>query len=120
MAKHNDLGAWGEELAAHYLQGKGYTILERDWHSGHRDIDIIALDGETVVFVEVKTRRNRLFTEPEDAIDYQKLRNLRAAMNHYVKFQRLQREIRLDVVTVVGTPDNGTPAITHIQDVPMY
>ena len=80
----------------------------------------IALDGETVVFVEVKTRRNRLFTEPEDAIDYQKLRNLRAAMNHYVKFQRLQREIRLDVVTVVGTPDNGTPAITHIQDVPMY
>ena len=74
----------------------------------------------TVVFVEVKTRRNRLFTEPEDAIDYQKLRNLRAAMNHYVKFQRLQQEIRLDVVTVVGTPDNGTPAITHIQDVPMY
>ena len=72
------------------------------------------------VFVEVKTRRNRLFTEPEDAIDYQKLRNLRAAMNHYVKFQRLQQEIRLDVVTVVGTPDNGTPAITHIQDVPMY
>ena len=136
MATHNELGSWGEELAADYLQGKGYTILERDWHSGHRDIDIIALDGETVVFVEVKTRRNRLFTEPEDAevktrrnrlftepedaIDYQKLRNLRAAMNHYVKFQRLQQEIRLDVVTVVGTPDNGTPAITHIQDVPMY
>ena len=104
MATHNELGSWGEELAADYLQGKGYTILERDWHSGHRDIDIIALDGE----------------EPEDAIDYQKLRNLRAAMNHYVKFQRLQQEIRLDVVTVVGTPDNGTPAITHIQDVPMY
>ena len=80
----------------------------------------MATHNETVVFVEVKTRRNRLFTEPEDAIDYQKLRNLRAAMNHYVKFQRLQQEIRLDVVTVVGTPDNGTPAITHIQDVPMY
>ena len=75
MATHNELGSWGEELAADYL---------------------------------------------EDAIDYQKLRNLRAAMNHYVKFQRLQQEIRLDVVTVVGTPDNGTPAITHIQDVPMY
>ena len=120
MAAHNALGAWGEELAASYLQEKGYTILERDWHSGHRDIDIVAMDGETVVFVEVKTRRNRLFTEPEDAIDYQKLHNLRAAVNHYVKFQRLRQEIRLDVVTVVGMPDEGTPEITHIQDIPMY
>lgn len=120
MAAHNELGTWGEELAAEHLQRKGYTILERDWHSGHRDIDIIAMDGETVVFVEVKTRRNRVFGEPEDAIDYQKLRNLRAAINHYVKFRRLWQEIRLDIVTVVGTPDGGTPEITHVQDIPMY
>ena len=120
MAKHNELGAWGEALAADYLQGKGYTIVERDWHSGHRDLDIIAMDGETVVFVEVKTRHNRLFGEPEEAVDYQKLRNLRAAINHYVKLHRLWQEIRLDVVTVVGTPENGTPEICHLQDIPMY
>ena len=56
MATHNDLGHWGEDLAAEYLQDKGYIILERDWKSGHRDLDIIALDGDTVVFVEVSRK----------------------------------------------------------------
>ncbi len=120
MAIHNDLGTWGEELAADYLQRKGYTIIERDWKSGHRDIDIIALDGDTVVFVEVKTRRNRVFGEPEDAIDYQKLKNLRAAINHYIKFKYIHSEVRLDAITIVGTPEEGNPEITHIQDFPMY
>lgn len=120
MAAHNELGAWGEELAARYLQQKGYTIIERDWKSGHRDIDIIALDGNVVVFVEVKTRRNRVFGEPEEAIDYMKLRNLRIAINHYVKYKRIQYEIRLDAITVVGTPEQQTPEITHIEDFPLY
>ena len=120
MAAHNELGTWGEELAAQYLLKKGYTILERDWKSGHRDIDIIAIDGDVVVFVEVKTRRNRLFIEPEEAVDYMKLRNLRAAINHYVKYKRIDHEIRLDVITVVGTPQQGEPDISHIEDFPMY
>ena len=63
MAAHNDLGKWGENCAAEYLQRKGYTIVVRDWKSGHRDIDIVAKDNETLVFVEVKTRRNRVFIE---------------------------------------------------------
>jgi len=120
MAAHNELGTWGEELAAQYLLKKGYTILERDWKSGHRDIDIIAIDDDVVVFVEVKTRRNRLFIEPEEAVDYMKLRNLRAAINHYVKYKRIDHEIRLDVITVVGTPKQGEPDISHIEDFPMY
>jgi putative endonuclease len=46
MAAHNEMGRWGEDQAVAYLEQQGYTILERDWHSGHRDIDIIALhDG---------------------------------------------------------------------------
>ena len=78
MATHNELGKWGEDQAVAFLQRKGYTIVERDWHSGRRDIDIIALDEEnrTVVFVEVKTRRNRLFGDPEEAVDYRKRQNL--------------------------------------------
>ena len=73
MAEHNELGTWGETLAAEYLEKKGYQILERDWKSGHRDLDIIAMDGDTMVIVEVKTRRNRLFTDPEMAAKVQKL-----------------------------------------------
>ena len=115
MAIHNDLGHWGESIAADYLQHKGYTILERNWQSGHRDIDIIAQDGQTVVFVEVKTRRNRTFADPEQAIGYQKLYNLRMAANHYIKFRRINHEVRFDVITIVGTPNTG-PTIEHIED----
>ncbi len=120
MAAHNELGAWGETIAIDFLQRKGYTIIEHDWHSGRRDIDIIALHDNVVVFVEVKTRRNRLFTEPEEAIDYKKLYNLRAAINHYVKFKNIRQQIRLDAITVVGTPEQGEPEITHIEDFPIY
>lgn len=70
MAAHNELGTWGEQCAVEYLRLKGYVILERDWKSGHRDLDIIAFDGATMVFVEVKTRRNRMFADPEMAVDY--------------------------------------------------
>ncbi|MBP5776217.1 MAG: YraN family protein [Prevotella sp.] len=120
MAAHNELGAWGEEQAAAFLQHKGYDIVERDWKSGHRDLDIIALDGDVVVFVEVKTRRNRLFGEPEEAVDYRKLQNLRQVINYYVKAKHIRRTFRLDVITVVGTPDGAPPEITHIEDIQMY
>lgn len=120
MAIHNELGAWGEQQAASYLQRNGYAIVERDWKSGHRDIDIIAVKDDIVVFVEVKTRRNRIFGEPEEAVGYAKLYNLRAAINHYVKYKHITQEIRFDVVTVVGTPNDANPEITHIEDVPLY
>ena len=91
MAAHNELGKWGEDLATAYLEQKGYTIVERDWKSGRRDIDIIAFDGNTVVFVEVKTRKNSVFGEPEEAIDFHKLQNLQQAIDHYVNIKKSLR-----------------------------
>ncbi len=120
MATHNELGKWGEEVATAYLQEKGYTIIERDWKSGHRDIDIIAIDEQTVVFVEVKTRRNRIFGDPEEAVDYMKLRHLRSAINHYVKYKNIRQTVRLDIITVVGTPNGESPEISQTEDVPLY
>ena len=117
MAAHNELGKWGEDLATAYLQGKGYAIIERDWKSGHRDIDIIAKDETgTIVFVEVKTRRSRVFGEPEEAIDYRKMQSLQQAINHYIKFRRINCEVRFDIVSIVGTMDSD-PEINHIKDV---
>ncbi|MBR2206012.1 MAG: YraN family protein [Prevotella sp.] len=116
MATHNELGKWGEDLAADYLQRKGYTIIERDWKSGKRDLDIIAQDGNVIVFVEVKTRRNRLFGEPEESVDYHKLQNLQQAISHYVKFKHIRQEIRFDIISIVGTVGTD-PDIQHIQDV---
>lgn len=113
---HNDLGRWGEEVAAQYLEGKGYQILERDWRSGHRDIDIIARNAQTVVFVEVKTRRTNDFGEPFEAVGYHKCRNLLAAINHYIKYKRLDLETRFDVISIVAQ-DLSNPAIQHIEDI---
>ena len=71
MAAHNELGKWGEEMAAEYLQQKGYRIIERDWRSGARDIDIIAQapDPSTLVFVEVKTRKSEALMRAADAVN---------------------------------------------------
>ena len=120
MATHNELGKWGEDCAADYLQRMDYTIVARDWKSGHRDIDIITMDEETLVFVEVKTRRNRAFVEPETAVDYHKRRNLQGAINHYVKYFHVNHDIRFDIITVVGTIDGGQPEIEHLKDIPLF
>ena len=112
---HNELGTWGEIMAADYLLRNGYLIRERDWKSGHRDLDIIAQDGETLVVVEVKTRRNRTYTDPERAVNYQKMQNLRMAANHYVKYHHINDPVRFDIITVTGTPGDS-PEIEHIQD----
>lgn len=118
MAAHNELGKWGEEVAAAYLADKGYVILHRDWKSGHRDLDIVARDGCQIVFVEVKTRRNDYFVEPMEAVDYRKLMSLRRSINHYLKYYRINEEARLDIVSVVMTTE-GEPQIEHIIDVPL-
>ena len=119
VAEHLRTGRWGEDVAAAFLRKKGYAILEHDWHSGHRDLDLVARDGQTIVFVEVKTRSNRDFGNPEDAIDYQKRENLRRSMNHYIKSHRLSEAFRFDIITVVGTL-GSIPEITHFIDVPLH
>ena len=112
---HLQTGVWGEDLAAAFLREKGYIILERDWHSKHRDIDIIAQDGETTVFVEVKARRSREYGEPADAIDIHKRSHLRNAIQHYLKYRNITH-YRFDVVTIIGSVGSKNPEIEHIED----
>jgi len=115
MAAHNELGIWGEQCAEDYLRRKGYVILERDWKSGHRDLDIIALDGSTMVFVEVKARRNRMFADPEMAVDYKKINNLKKAANHYLNYRHFDGEFRFDILTIIGN-DGHLEELEHIED----
>jgi putative endonuclease len=63
----------------------------------------------------VKTRRNRTYTDPERAVNYQKMQNLRMAANHYVKYHHINAPVRFDIITVTGTPGDS-PEIEHIQD----
>ena len=116
LANHIQTGIWGEELAAAFLREKGYVILERDWHSKHRDIDIVAQQGNCIVFVEVKTRRNRVFAEPIQAVNHEKQKNLSRAINHYIRYRKLENPWRFDVITIVGPMGSTMPEIEHIED----
>jgi putative endonuclease len=116
VAAHNELGKWGEDIAATFLEEKGFQIIERNWKSGHHDLDIVAKEGNALVIVEVKTRRNRLFGNPEEAIDYKKRNSLQSAINHYVKTHRFGSSVRFDIISIVGTI-GSKPEIDHIIDV---
>lgn len=115
MAEHNILGKWGEEAAADYLRKEGYTILVQDWRSGHRDIDIVAQKGASlVVFVEVKTRHKGSAVSGELAVDEEKIHSLSLAANSYVRRYRLDCDIRFDIIAISGGP--GDYEVNHIED----
>ena len=117
MAQHNDLGKWGEEQADTFLERKGYTICDRDWRAGHRDLDIIALneDQTILVIVEVKTRTSAELNEPEEAVNKKKIRNIGNAANLYLKQFNVEYDVRFDIVSVTGTSDSNAK-IEHIID----
>ena len=113
MAAHNELGKWGEDIAAHYLSEEGYTILHRNWRCGHRDLDIIATKDGEVAFVEVRTRRNAVFMEPEESINYKKALSVSIAANAYLECYHINAPLRFDIIAITGTP-NTNYTINHI------
>lgn len=115
MALHNVLGKWGEDVAARYLENKGYRILERDWKDKHKDLDIIAVDNGCLVIVEVKTRRLNTLVAPELAVDFRKIKNITLATNKYVKLNCIDLPIRFDIVAITGTNDENC-SVEHIED----
>ena len=114
MIEPHQLGRLGEELAAEYIIKKGYQILERNWHSGHKEIDIIALDGTTLVVVEVKTRKSDDYGEPNIAVGKDKQRFLIWAADAYVRKRQLEVDVRFDIISIVISDDE--PEIEHIED----
>lgn len=115
MAAHNELGALGEQIALEYLLGLGYQILEKNWSNGHKEIDIIAKDDDTIVIVEVKTRRSTFLVEPEASVDVFKQRHLIWAANSYVNKYQYDLDVRFDIISIV-IDRNNEKRIEHIQD----
>ncbi len=114
MAEHNDTGTKGEQLAAEFLEKKGYTILETNWRFNHLEADIIAKQAKTLVVAEVKTRRSNYFGEPETFVTKQKQKNLIKAANEYVERYKLDVEVRFDIISIIL--GNNQMKINHIED----
>ncbi len=114
MAEFHDTGKKGEELAASYLAGKGYRILEKNWRAGHNEIDIIAQKDQILVIVEVKTRRTNYFGEPEEFVTKNKQKLLVQAANAYVQKNKLDLESRFDIISILFKGNDYK--IHHIED----
>lgn len=96
------LGTWGEQVAAKYLQAHGYSILEQNFSCRKGELDLIACDGETIVFVEVKTRRSLIYGLPCQSITEQKKQHILQAIKYFVMVRGLEnRELRIDVIEIL-------------------
>lgn len=112
MARHNEYGKWGEEQAAAFLQQKGYQLLDQNYRFEKGEIDLIFLLENTVVFVEVKTRKHHGLFTIENAINEAKQQLLIDTAEAYLEEKNLNLNARFDVVLVIGTK----PEFQHLED----
>ncbi len=111
------LGERGERRAARYLRRHGYKILFTRHRRRYGEIDILAVEGKTVVFVEVKTRRNQDQGRPAEAVDAHRQKRLtRAALAFLKSYGLLEYASRFDVVEVVWPEAHKRPTIQHIRN----
>lgn len=116
--RNKNLGKKGEDIAAKYLQSKGFIILERNFHKRYSEIDLIAKDKMTLVFVEVKTRVGDKFGSPEEAITPWKLHTLvKSAQFYRLLHPNLTNNMRIDVVAIVLSTDEEVEKISHYENV---
>ena len=109
------LGQRGELLAARMLRAKGMRILEQGQRSTDGEIDIVALDGRTIVFVEVKTRASEDPLAPFEAVDLRKQRKLTSLALRYLKKHRLlEQRSRFDIVGI-NWPEHQSPHVRHVE-----
>ncbi len=114
MSEESILGKLGEKLAVEFLKEKGYKIIETNWRFGKEELDIIAMDGEYIVMVEVKTRSSDYFGEPEDSVTRKKQKYLVKAADNFICKKDINNEVRFDVIGIVY--NEGKPVFNHIID----
>lgn len=116
MVNHNiKIGKWGEQVAAEYLEKRGYRILEKNTRTPYGEIDIVAALEDLTVFVEVKTRTSRSFGLPEEGLTRRKLAHMLACANHYAAAHELETW-QCDAIAVEGKPGEP-PQIEHFENV---
>lgn len=114
MAEHNEKGKQGEIIAATHIKKQGYRIIETNWRYRHKEIDIIAYDGEELVIVEVKLRSTDYFGDPSEAVTMKKQRFLIDAAEAYLRTIKQAPEVRFDIISIIAAENKYE--IEHITD----
>lgn len=101
MYEKHETGKLGEDIAAKYVERIGYEIIQRNFKCKQGEIDIIAKDGEEIVFIEVKTRLSMLYGQPKDAVDKRKKKYIYRSAEFYIYIRKLEKyPVRIDVIEV--------------------
>lgn len=115
--RRREIGIFGEKAAVRYLSDHGYAIIETNYRCKLGEIDIIAREKETYVFIEVKTRSNASYGRPAEAINFKKQSHLYKAAQMYIQSKRLfHYDFRFDAIEIIGSADRITE-INHIKNI---
>jgi putative endonuclease len=115
--RSHQLGKWGEDVAARHLHSKGLAILDRNWRCEEGELDIVALDGETIVIVEVRTRSSDAFGTAEESLTREKRRHLQMASLAYLQeHDQSHSHWRIDVVTIRTQNTGSIESIDHYEN----
>jgi putative endonuclease len=114
MITNTKIGKKGEEIAVRYLVQKGYDLVALNWRYKHKEIDILANDGDWLVVVEVKLRSSDSYGDPAEFVTLKKQRFLIEAAEAYLDTIPSAPEVRFDVISIVGSEGNYN--IEHITD----
>lgn len=118
MAKNNELGAWGEALAAELLRRKGFTIVQRNYRSRYGEIDLIVSGQGMLVFAEVKLRKTAEFGAGREFVDARKQERLRNTALLWLSENQTEAQPRFDVIEIYA-PDGvrtARPRVCHLED----
>jgi putative endonuclease len=111
-----NLGRRGEDEAASYLKKQGYILLQRNYRCPLGEIDIIAKDGKTLVFAEVRARSSGRFGLPQESIHWHKQSRLRKVAQYYLKaVQKEEAPVRFDVLALLFDRENQPVHVEHIK-----
>jgi putative endonuclease len=110
-----ELGRWGEDLAVRHLQAQGLEVLDRNWRCRDGELDVVAREGRSLVFVEVKARSGTGYGEPAEAVSLRKARRIHVLAAKWLAEHRPEGrwDLRFDVVSVLRT--SGLPEVLHLR-----
>ena len=117
--KKKSLGNLGENLALQLLKNKGYKFIDRNFRCRFGEIDLIFQDKKTLVFVEVKTRSNENYGEPEEAVNKKKIKAIiKTAAYFKILHSKFPEDLRIDVVSIkIDNQEKSQPKFIHIQNI---